>query len=532
MSLRPHDRQSGWLRPLLFWLLLMLTACNGLTSARPTAVAPTALAENDFVITVDTAQIIGPISPYIYGMAGPPRDYIERLGVTFHNWGGNANSRYNWQIGNAWNAARDWYYLNVTYGHPDGVSVSDEFVRMNNELGVASHLTIPTLGWVAKDTASCSFPQPDGSCGDAGGASCERPGPIADPTDTSIPAPPEFMADWVRHLVVEMGLTVEFLSMDNEPELWGVTHYDVQPECVTYADIRDRYLAYAAAVHAVSPDSQLVGPNTCCWWYYWNSMAGAADKRAHGNIDFLPWFLQQLAAHEAETGVRLLDVLGIHYYPAGLYNDDATPERAAHRLRATRSLWDTAYVDESWIGEPVYLIPRMLALIETHYPGAKLGLNEWNFGAEESLNGALAIADVLGIFGREGLYFASYWRYPPPNSPGYFAFKMYTNVDDAGGRFGDTAVTAQTTDFDVVSSYAALDSQTGSLHILLINKQPDETAALTLRLPNWNGGETAVLYRYDETNLEDIVRHATTARDGMTMSLPPYSITLLVIAGE
>ncbi|MCB8983673.1 MAG: hypothetical protein H6659_07615 [Ardenticatenaceae bacterium] len=480
-------------------------------------------------ISVDAEQVLHPISPYIYGMAGPPRDYIESLGITFHNWGGNPNSRYNWQLGNAWNAARDWYYLNVDYGHAAGISASDEFVQTNNELGVASHLTIPTLGWVAKDTAACSFPLPDGTCGDAAGASCDKPGDIADPTQTSIAAPPEFMADWVRHLVEEMGYTVEFLSLDNEPELWGVTHYDVHPECVTYDEIFEKYVAYATAVHDISPQSQLVGPNTCCWWYYWNSMAGDADKRAHDNADFLPWFLQEMAAYEANTGTRLLNVLGIHYYPAGLYSDDVDPEVADRRLRATASLWDPTYVDESWIGEPVYLIPRMLALIESTYPGTKLGISEWNFGAEETLNGAMTIADALGIFGREGLYFASYWRFPPENSPGYFAFKMFTNFDDAGGRFGDTAVFAQSTDPTSVSAFAALDGETGNLHVMLINKQPNDPAQFTVNLANYDMGETATLYRYSEAHIGRIVSEEISVGESFEMTLPPYSITLLVL---
>ena len=33
--------------------------------------------------------------------------------------------------------------------------------------------------------------------------------------------------------------------MDNEPELWGHTHYDVHPACPTYEEILDRYLTYA-----------------------------------------------------------------------------------------------------------------------------------------------------------------------------------------------------------------------------------------------------------------------------------------------
>ena len=38
------------------------------------------------------------------------------------------------------------------------------------------------------------------------------------------------------------GSTSEFIAMDNEPELWGDTHYDVHPECPTYEEILDKYL--------------------------------------------------------------------------------------------------------------------------------------------------------------------------------------------------------------------------------------------------------------------------------------------------
>ena len=47
--------------------------------------------------------------------------------------------------------------------------------------------------------------------------------------------------------------------------------------------------------------------------------------------------------------------------------------------------------------------------------------SEWNWGADKTMNGALALADVLGILGREDVYLANYWRYPEPQSPGFFA---------------------------------------------------------------------------------------------------------------
>jgi hypothetical protein len=41
----------------------------------------------------------------------------------------------------------------------------------------------------------------------------------------------------------------------------------------------------------------------------------APDRTAHGNMDAVPYFLQQLRAREVQTGKRILDVLSLHYYP-------------------------------------------------------------------------------------------------------------------------------------------------------------------------------------------------------------------------
>jgi hypothetical protein len=321
--------------------------------------------------------------------------------------------------------------------------------------------------------------------------------------------------------------------MDNEPELWGYTHYDVHPDCTTYQEILDKYLEYATAIREVAPQAELTGPVTCCWWYYWNSAAGDQDKAAHGNQDFLPWFLDSVRQHDEDTGIKTLDVLDIHYYPQDLYNAEVDPETSALRLRSTRSLWDPNYIDESWIYQAVYLIPRMRQLIEDHYPGLRLGISEWNWGAEMEMNGALAIADILGIFGREELYFASYFSSPPKDSPGYYAFKMYTNFDDQGGRFGDTSVWTESTDSDVVSSFAALDSQTGNLHLMLINKQPETEIPLQVYLNGFSSKDSAERFQYSQDYLESITESKVDVpADSFEVLLPPYSITLLVLQPE
>ena len=67
-------------------------------------------------------------------------------------------------------------------------------------------------------------------------------------------------------------------------------------------------------------------------------MTRASINAAHNNIDFLPWFLQQVKKASDSAGTRLLDYLDVHYYfqPDTSANDAAAK---ALRLRMTRSLW-------------------------------------------------------------------------------------------------------------------------------------------------------------------------------------------------
>src|SRR5207244_6261998 len=104
------------------------------------------------------------------------------------------------------------------------------------------------------------------------------------------------------------------------------------------------------------------------------------------------------------------------------------------------------------------IIPRLRRMIADNYPGTKLVLTEYNWGALDNINGALAQADLLGIFGREGLDAATLWGPTKPTDPGAFAFKIYRNYDGIGGTFGETGVLASSVDQSQLSVYAALRS--------------------------------------------------------------------------
>ena len=90
--------------------------------------------------------------------------------------------------------------------------------------------------------------------------------------------------------------------------------------------------------------------------------------------------------------------------------------------------------------------------VNTFYPGTQTGITEYNWGAENHINGATAQADILGIFGREGLDLAARWTTPASSTPTYKAMKMYRNYDGNKSTFGDTSVAATMSNPDTVAA--------------------------------------------------------------------------------
>src|SRR5262249_51262616 len=182
-------------------------------------------------------------------------------------------------------------------------------------------------------------------------------------------------------------------------------------------------------------------------------------------------------------------------------------------------------------GAPVapQFIPRLRDIVAQNYPGTKIALTEYNWGALDNINGALAQADLLGIFGREGLDMATLWGPPKPTDPGAFAFKIYRNYDGIGGSFGETSVQALSDDQSEVSVYAAMRSDL-NLTPMVINKTSRDFSSM-VSLRNFPGGEAAKVWRYSRANLNAIVPQSDVAvsGNGITTMFPANSIPLLVI---
>ena len=531
----------------------------GFTTPDPEEPAPDIPAD-EVTLAIDCASQGIKVSPLIFGIAYDSRldakDHHQfQLGATARRWGGNATSRYNWELGNAWNTASDWYFENTNFTGLQNYSYSD-FLKADIERGMQTALTVPILGWVAKDTTSHSFPvsqfgaqrstdpyRPDAGDGHGTDGKPISPGP---PTRTSVAMGPDSIKRWIERIRTEDASrgrrSVQMYILDNEPMLWNSTHRDVHPDPVTYDELLDRTLRYGAAVRAADPDGVIAGPALWGWPAYFFSAKDAAegfqkkpDRLAHGDPPLLAWYLQKLRAHQQSTGTRILDVVDVHFYPQqqGVFgpNGGVDAKTSALRIRSTRGLWDPTYVDESWIGEAVQLIPRMQKIIADNYPGLGLSIGEYNFGAEQHMSGGLALAEALGRFAQGGVTSAFYWTYPPDRSPAFWAFRAYRNFDGAGGHFLERSL--PTTMAEGVSLFASRDETGAHLVAVVLNLRPDRAIRPRISLNACRAASAQKAYRY-AGGQDGYGPIAATAAGGTltTEALPPSSITVLDLTLE
>jgi hypothetical protein len=343
-------------------------------------------------VQIDVAANRHPIDPHIYGVAYADAPSLADLHVAVNRLGGNATTRYNWQA-NASNRASDWYFESIASSSATPGADADTFVSQAKANGAEPLLTIPMIGWVAKvgairgNLASFSIAKYGPQTGadyqyfpDAGnGVSTAAGQPVItgnDPNDANLPTPSTatFQQGWVQHLVSRWGASasggVRYYVLDNEPSLWHSTHRDVHPVGAKMDEIFSDVVAYGTQIKAVDPGALIIGPEEWGWSGYFysgydqqwggkNGWSNLPDRTAHGNQDYLPWFLAQLAQNNVATGKRLLDVLSVHFYPqGGQYGNDTSTAMQQLRNRSTRALWDPGYVDESWIGTAVQLIRK------------------------------------------------------------------------------------------------------------------------------------------------------------------------------
>ncbi|HDQ25228.1 MAG TPA: hypothetical protein ENN43_00580 [bacterium] len=459
-------------------------------------------------ITVDTSQERAAISPYIYGT----NQLMEgQENLTLYRLGGNRTSGYNWEnnfsnAGNDWNHVSDTWLCSSSYNYGDDCSQPGGLLRRFHQesldAGMRSIITVQMAGYVSADNA--------GTVTLAETAPSSRWKQVVAKKGSAFAYPPDLTDDYVyideavNYLVSHFGLSstqngVKSYALDNEPGLWSSTHPRIHPDKCGAVELITRSVDTAKAIKDVDPGAEIFGPMFFGFWAMNNFQDPPDWASEKGSFQwYVDYYLAKMKEASDADGRRLLDVFSFHLYseareglaPPYTYESGAcritlgncnTNDARIARMQAPRTLWDASYRENSsvaqWFSWSLPIIPKVQASINTHYPGTKLALTEYNHGGGNDYSGGISMADTLGIFGKYGVYAAAMWKtaYGPFHSA---AFRLFRNYDGENSVYGNTKVKCDSDDIFNMTSYASIHGTDESkLHIIVLNKAPSAQTA-------------------------------------------------------
>ncbi|MCU6432803.1 glycoside hydrolase family 44 protein [Undibacterium sp. Jales W-56] len=300
-------------------------------------------------------------------------------------------------------------------------------------------------------------------------------------------------------------------ELDNEPDLWhhwadpnngSGTHPNLYPALTTVADVVQKNIALASTIKRIDRSAQTYGPALSGYlglfslWAVWDGTQShqpadwanynvepfvsnsTGDRYRYNGMTMANAYLSAMKTASQQANQRLLDVFSFHYYPQAAYN-------ANDRVQAVRSLWDASYVEPSWITRPgngftdgrgLQIVTKLKQAINDFYPDTKLAISEYNFGGKDDITGAIAQADALGTFGRQGVHLATYFG----DAEGFITsgFKIFRNYDGRMSSFPEISVQAISSSNANAAVYAAVsEADPGTLHIIAINRLASALAA-------------------------------------------------------
>lgn len=572
--------------------LSIVCACCAVPSAKAQVITPDNPGAAAIQFSLNSGENVKAISPWIYGS-----NSTNITNRTFDRSGGNRMTGYNWE-NNASNAGSDWYHhsdyglSNNNANAPPGTAVRG-MIQNAGTAGRASLVTVPMAGYVAADGNGTVdetevAPSPRWKKVEAKKSTIYPGSSLSvtpDKTDGYV-FTDEFV-NWAEDFKQD-GQQVWY-SLDNEPGLWGEalpvgwqsgvepnpccnpangtnpsaggrTHPLIHPYAPTFTEMRDKSIAHATAIKDVNPNALVFGGVG----YGWNEFTtmqgapGALTSPIHpggdqsGEMHYNEYLLQQVRNEEIAQGRKLMDVLDLHWYPEAqgggvrITDNNNSSAVVAARVQAPRSLWDPTYTETSWISQwgtwtgspgnpgPIKLLPRVQRDVDDFNPGTKIAITEYNYGGGSHISGAVAQADVLGIFGREGVFAASLWELDGGTSFINAAFNMYRNFDGAGGQFGDTSIDADTSNIANSSVYASLDSSDPNRMIVVAINRTGTAQTTGIAVTHDRVFDHAEVYRL--TSSSTTISHQADIQldllNAFQLSMPAYSVTTMVLVSD
>lgn len=565
---RCDEKEIGWRaqypgmnRARIAVLVSLLALCSAFGAA--SAAVPDVLSTKagvEVVLTVDVNSK-RPISPYIYGTNRLAYPAEPAKFITLDRAGGNRWTAYNWE-NNASNAGSDYNFQSDSFL---GTGPAAESVRLiidaDQKLGLASLITVQLQGRVAADTAG---PVAVGTAPDPKRFKevvFEKKMLSADPFTTSPPTSDAYvyMDEFLWALDQKFpGARIfsstpkrapVFVSIDNEPELWASTHKEIQGGTVVNPDLYiHKSLQLAAALKALFPEVVIFGP-AHYGFYGLYSWQGTMTATVGGRDWFVDRYARAIQTESVAAGRPLIDVYDIHWYSeatdsAGrrvtqLSGPALTDDEVQAVVQSPRSFADPTYTERSWVakalGGPVNIIGRMKSKLAASNPKMKLAFTEYYNGGGQHIAGALAEADTLGIFGKEGVFAACLW--PIGNREPYInaGFRAFRNFDSAGTNFGDLSLGSTSSSPADVVLYAAADSGHPGHYTLVLINRVDGARIVSVR-----GLREAKRARVFQMTADTPARQGVIApvprgetavtAAGLQTTLPPLSVTTIDVS--
>uniref|UniRef100_A0A7C3RJ23 Beta-mannanase n=1 Tax=Dictyoglomus thermophilum TaxID=14 RepID=A0A7C3RJ23_DICTH len=512
---------------LLVVILLFIAGCTKQSSTNDGTVMPTGNFECN--ITIDPYQDRTEISPYIYGV----NQDIEGVKATARRIGGNRLTGYNWE-NNASNAGSDWYHSSDYYlpwhmGIPQSdynkpAIVLTKFHDKSLEMGAISLITLQMAGYVAKDA--------NGSVSEEETAPSSRWAEVKFRKGSNLSLNPDtndnfvYIDELLNFLITKYGNSdsqtgIKGYLLDNEPDLWNSTHPRIHPQKVTCNELITKSIELAKVIKEMDPKALVFGYESYGFMGFYSLQDAPDWNNVKGNHKwFISYYLQKMREASEQFGKRLLDVLSIHWYPEArsssgvriCFDGEGAEDKdiCIARMQAPRTLWDPTYKtsvkgqitsgENSWINQwfPEFLplIPRIKEDIDTYFPGTKLAITEFDYGGKDHISGGIALVDVLGIFGKYGVYLATRWA--ESGSYAASAYNIYLNYDGKGSKYGDICVKADSSDVEKMPVYASIhkDDQ-NKLHIILINRTWDEEGIAKIKIRGDYTYTSCTIYGFD-----------------------------------
>ncbi len=532
-------------------ILSLLTFINTIVSAQVT-------------ISIDPTKSVKIISPNIYGRnnsipkgaGAAPLTAAELLklkdsGVQFlRESGGNNSTKYNWK--KKISSHPDWY--NNVYGQDWDAAV--QYVNTNLAASVTSMWTFQLAGKAANN-ATNNFNDWGYNSSQwwtgvtqnlAGGGVVNASGGSAATTNGN---PNLYLQNWTADSTTDilpywfntLGVPQQratYWNMDNEPEIWHDTHDDIVASTLLAETYMQSYFAVAKKARAKFPAIKLVGPVPANeWqWYNWINRITGTD----GN--YYPWlkfFIKRCAEEQQATGVRLLDVLDIHFYPTETADADVLQ---LHRVFFDRTFnypgangvksqfggWDATQTKE-------YIFGRINDWLTQYFGanhGIKVGLTEMDANTSTPSVTAVWYASMLGEFMKNEVELFSPWTWKTGMWETVHLFSRYNQTKSVQGI---------STDETNVSAYPSINAANNTMTVVLVNRSTTATKSTTLNFANFNvTSTTATTLRLSGlTATETFVSHTQNAlqqstvnfaSNAATLSLPPLSVTSLTFQGQ